>query len=352
MPQLFGRAYARGDLQRLTSTLSQVAGVRMLERADGKARGLRQADVYTGSGFRFEVLLDRAMDIGAAEFGGRPLAWLHPALGPPAQFEPQGRGWLRTFGGGLVTTCGLTHIGQPDSDAGEEFGLHGRISHIPADHVQVSEAWSGDEYVISISGQMRQAVLFGENLLLTRSISTRLGANQFTLKDVVRNEGYRSTPHMMLYHCNFGFPVVSPDSALLIEDESVEARDEAALRGLSEHTQFGQPMPDFAEQVYIHRPQASADGFARAAIVNRALNFGASVRYRLRELPYLWQWKMMGAGEYVCGLEPTNHPPTPHSQLRAQGNLRMIEPGEEIEYWVEIDVLEGEDEYSSIDVSR
>ena len=51
-------------------------------------------------------------------------------------------------------------------------------------------------------------MLFGENLLLTRTISTRLGANQFTLKDVVRNEGYRSTPHIMLYHCNFGFPVV------------------------------------------------------------------------------------------------------------------------------------------------
>jgi len=213
MASIFGRDYTRAELQRLTSTLSQLAGVRMLERSDGKARGLRVADVYTGSGFRFEVLLDRAMDIGAAEFAGQPLAWLHSALGTPAQYEPEGRGWLRTFGGGLVTTCGLTHIGQPDSDGGEDFGLHGRISHLPAEHVQVSEAWSGDEYVISISGQMRQAVLFGENLLLTRTISTRLGASLFTLKDVVLNERYRSTPHMMLYHCNFGFPVVSPDSA-------------------------------------------------------------------------------------------------------------------------------------------
>src|SRR5438105_3006822 len=156
MATLFGRDYTRSELQRLTSTLAQVAGVRMLERAEGKARGLRLADVFTGSGFRFEVLLDRALDIGAAEFCGRPLAWLHPALGPPAQFEPQGRGWLRTFGGGLITTCGLTHIGQPDSDAGEDFGLHGRISHLPADHVQVSEAWSGDEFVVSITGQVRQ----------------------------------------------------------------------------------------------------------------------------------------------------------------------------------------------------
>src|SRR5438105_15698597 len=108
MTKLFGSDYTPDQLAQFTGTLRQIAGVRLLERADGKARGLRVADIYTGSGFRFEVLLDRALDIGAADFGGRPLAWLFPALGTPAQHEPQGLGWLRTFGGGVMTTCGLT----------------------------------------------------------------------------------------------------------------------------------------------------------------------------------------------------------------------------------------------------
>lgn len=111
MPLLFNRHFTPDDLRRLTGTMDQLAGVRLVEYADGKARGLCAAEVWTGSGFRFTVWLDRGMDIGPAEFAGKPLAWLHPALGTPGQFEPEQSGWVRTFGGGLMTTCGLTFFG-------------------------------------------------------------------------------------------------------------------------------------------------------------------------------------------------------------------------------------------------
>jgi hypothetical protein len=340
MPELYGREYTRGELQRMTGTLRQVAGVRLLERADGKARGMRVADVYSGSGFRFEVLLDRALDIGAAESAGRPLAWLFPALGTAAQHEPQGLGWLRTFGGGLMTTGGLTHIGHPDEDAGEALGLHGRVSHIPAENVHVIEEWQGDTYVVGVAGSVRQAALFGENLLLTRRITTHMGANHLLIEDRVRNEAFRPTPHMMLYHCNFGFPVVSPDSAVVIRDDSVNPRDETASKGFEVHMRLDPPQADYAEQVFFHRPHADANGMAQGAIVNRALNFGAYVRYRIAELPHLWQWKMMGAGEYVCALEPANHIGRKRSLLRAEGQLKILAPGEEVSYHVEIGALE------------
>ena len=45
MVKLFGREYARDDLRQYMGALSQVAGVRLLERADGKPRGMRVADV-------------------------------------------------------------------------------------------------------------------------------------------------------------------------------------------------------------------------------------------------------------------------------------------------------------------
>ena len=118
MPELFGARFSAAELRRLTGTLGQIAGIRSAELADGKTRGMRVADVYTGSGLRFQVLIDRALDIGAAEFAGKPLAWLHPALGSAAQYEPQSFGWLRTFGGGLLTTeeaalCPHGITGQP-----------------------------------------------------------------------------------------------------------------------------------------------------------------------------------------------------------------------------------------------
>jgi hypothetical protein len=70
MPTLFSRHFTPDDLRRLTGTLDQLAAVRLVEYADGKARGLRTAEVWKGSGFRFTIWLDRAMDIGPAEFFG------------------------------------------------------------------------------------------------------------------------------------------------------------------------------------------------------------------------------------------------------------------------------------------
>lgn len=340
MPTLFNRSYTPLELRRYAGDLSQVAGVRLVEYSEGTARGLRAAQVWTGSGLRFEVLLDRALDIGAAEHNGRALAWLYPALGAPAYYDAHRANWVRTFGGGLVTTCGLTHFGQPETDDGEELGLHGRISHTPAQNVRVTTEWRGDDYMLEIEGQARQAVLFGENLILTRRVATTLGANSLTLYDRVVNAGFRPAPHMILYHCNFGFPVVSPDSEIILDAESVRPRDARAEKGFGQERRFDPPQDDYPEQVFFYKLRADADGFARAAIVNRALRFGAYVRWRMAELPFMAEWKLMQAGEYVCALEPANYWETPRRRLREEGRLRLLQPGEAVEYVVELGVVE------------
>lgn len=341
MPHLFGKDYSREELQPLVSTMAQLAGVRLYELSDGKARGMRVAEVYTGSGFRFQVFLDRAMDIGAAEYSGTPLAWLHPALGGPDLYEPEGYGWARTFGGGLLTTCGLTHFGQPQDDGGKHYGLHGRIAHIPATQIKVTEEWRDGDYVLELEGQVRQSALGEENLLLIRKISTKLGAYTVTVEDVVSNEGFRETPHMILYHCNFGFPIVSESSELLVSDEFVNPRDDAAREGLSTHRALSAPANDYAEQVFFHKPRMDADGYTQIAIANSAIGIGAYLRYRAIELPYLAQWKLMRAGEYVCALEPANHWEARRERLRQEGRLVHLASGAEVHYRVELGVLAG-----------
>jgi hypothetical protein len=341
MPKLFNHDYTPDELRRLTGTLDQLAGVRLVELADGRARGLRAAEVWTGSGLRFTIWLDRAMDIGPADFAGKPLAWLHPALGAPAMYQPENYEWLRTFGGGLVTTCGLTHFGQPEVDGGEIFGLHGRIANTPAFNVRVRTEWQGDDYVLSVEGQVRQSVLFGENLLLTRRISTRLGASSFQIEDTVRNDGFRPTPHMILYHCNFGFPVIGPDSELRVTPPGgvVDARDATAQEGLGSFTRFEAPDPAYAGQVFFHNPQPDESGHVTASIRNARLDFGAFVRYRAAELPRLSEWKMLSAADYVCAIEPCTNHEAPRAVLRERQELRHLAPGEEVHYSVEIGVL-------------
>lgn len=176
MPQLFGRDYTPAELRAFTATLDQLAGIRLVEYTEGKARGMRAAEVWTGSGLSFSVWIDRAMDIGPAGFAGTPLAWLHPALGGPAFYEPEDSNWVRTFGGGLVTTCGLSHFGQPEHSEGQSWGLHGRISHTPASQVSTFAGWEGGDYVLRIEGEMREAMMPAPNLVLRRRITSRLGA--------------------------------------------------------------------------------------------------------------------------------------------------------------------------------
>ena len=110
MPELFGTNYSRSDLQRRIGRLDQVAGIRLMTLGDAGARGVRVLEFRTGSGFSFDVLVDRAFDIGRCELRGMPLAWTS-AVGVegPWFYEPEGLGFFRGFGGGLLTTCGIDH---------------------------------------------------------------------------------------------------------------------------------------------------------------------------------------------------------------------------------------------------
>ncbi|MBN1285599.1 MAG: aldose 1-epimerase family protein [Anaerolineae bacterium] len=340
MPQLFDRDYTPDELARLIGDMTQLAGVRLGELSDGVARGVRIADFHTATGLAFTVLLDRGMDIGAARFAGRPLAWESPVgWAHPSRYEPGELGWLYTFGGGLMTGCGLAWFGAPTVDQGVPLGLHGRLSHTPAANVSAGAQWEDGEYVIWVQGEVREAKVHGDTLRLTRCISTVLDGTWLLIDDRVENLGFTPAPHMMLYHCNFGFPVVSPDTELVVDDANVAPRDDVAAPGLDEHTRFGNPTPGYAEQVFYHSVNPDDDGSAYAALINRALNFGAYVRYRQAELPCLVQWKHTGAGQYVCGLEPATAWVGGRDTARAEGQLKVLEPGEAVEYEVEIGVL-------------
>jgi len=344
MPELFGMSLTRHQLSQHVGDLRQVAGVRLAELADGPERGVRVADVTTGSGFAFTVLLDRGMDIGAATYNGRPLAWqAQPGTPAPAFYEPEGLGWLRTFHGGLVATCGLAYAGAPSVDQGQALGLHGRIGHIPARHVCADANWEGDDYVIRVQGKLREAVVFGEDLLLTRRITARLGEARLQIEDTVENTGHLPAPHMMLYHCNFGWPLIAEGTELIAPSVTVMPRDAVAQAGLANCARFEAPQPGYAEQVFFHEMRADAEGYVTAILANRSLDggrgLGAYVRYRQAELPRLIEWKQMGAGTYVVGIEPANCLVLGRAEERARGTLVILEPGETRAYFVEIGVL-------------
>jgi hypothetical protein len=344
MAQLFGRQWTRGSLRRYAA-LEQLAGVRRFELQEGFERGVEVCEVSTGGGLCFGVCPSRGLDIVWAEHNGRPLCWrgdngvVHPAF-----YEEGNFGWLRGFAGGLLTTCGLSSFGPPCEDEGEFYGLHDRISFAPARGVAVQTVWLDEETCeFSVSGTLRQTRLFGPNLRLERRISARLGENVLRVHDHVFNDGFEAAPMVVLYHCNFGFPLVDERARVEVPASRTIPRDACALEGLAGWAEFELPQAGRAEQVFFHDVRPDDEGFARVGIVNQALNMGVHLRFQTAQLPHLTQWKCLRAGAYVCGLEPSNAPLASRAQLRERGELPLLEPGESREFNLEFSVVELED---------
>ena len=68
-------------------------------------------------------------------FQGLPLAWRSPAGDVhPSYYEPEGFGWLRSFAGGLLTTCGLDQFGSMH-DAWLPWMDAARLSYVRTNYI-------------------------------------------------------------------------------------------------------------------------------------------------------------------------------------------------------------------------
>lgn len=353
MAMLYGKRWTRKQIESLTGSMHQIAGITPGELADGRGRGVRTAEIRTGSGLSATVALDRCMDIVRADHQGRSLGW-RSVVGDshPAYYEPDGLGWLRSFTGGPVATCGLSSFGAPCEDEGEALGLHGRIGNTPAGKISVSEDWNGNEYEMNISGEMIEGAPFGTYLRLRRTISTRLGANSIMINDEVTNIGPRPGPLMILYHCNIGFPVIAPESRLIAPTIEVTGNSPEAQKDVANHAKADKPRRGMGEKVYEHKLGAKA-GRSAVALVNEAFDggngFGLYLRFRTGQLPVFNQWKLMGESEYVMGLEPGTNGVTGRAAEREKGRLSMIKPGETRRFELEIGALDDMDEIAAIE---
>jgi hypothetical protein len=341
------REMSRREVERRIGDMGQLGGIRSFELVEGRARGVRCLEVDTGAGLRFTVVADRGLDVSDFSWKGTNLVYHAPgAMAHPAFYDPAGLEWLRVFFAGLFTTCGLTYFGSPGRDGGEDLGLHGRYSALPALRVNDLSRWEGDEYILSISGVVEECALFGDKLRLTRSISTSIGARSFRLHDRVENFGARPSPFTILYHVNPGFPLLDADSELLMSSASVEPYNAHSKDLLADVLKVTPPDPSWKEVNYLHDMAADGKGYARAALVNRNLygGLGLSISFRTESLPYLSEWKMLNEGDYVVGMEPVNTKIANRAELRAAGRLPMLAPGEAREMDLEFGVLDGKAE--------
>ena len=197
-----------------------------------------------------------------------------------------------------------------------------------------------DEYVLSVGGTVRHSMVFGEKLELRRKITTAYGKNVIRIEDVVENQGFEAVPLMMLYHCNFGYPAIGENAVLQAVEHKITPKDEHSAADIDAWNKMDAPIHGYAEELFYHEIPADSDGLARMSIVNPESGLKVTMAYDPATLPVLNQWKQMGEGEYVTGLEPGNCLPIGQSGNREKGMLRMIEPGEIVNFALQIEITE------------
>ena len=357
---VFGHNLSLAQLRRRTGDLASVAGIRSVVLDNGVERGVRAIDVRTTSGLELEVLVDRALDLGGLRLRGAPIGWRsgtgyrHPGLHEHS--DEGGLSWLRAIDG-LLVSGGLDHTLFGDTvDAARynyppkqsvSHGLHGRLTAIPARLLEARELQEGDRRILRVRGEVIQAAIFGEHLRLTRQIDVDFDGREIRMHDVVDNLGFESTPHMFLYHLNFGWPLIDEGTEFLAPIRSlIWASDSTTQQGVSYRT-MPEPIHGFVEQVYEHELIVGADGRHRVALLRADGELGVEVSWEASGMPYFFEWLNLREGQYAVGLEPSTHHVAGDAAARESGAMIWLEHGDSREYHTTIRVLEGVGETSA-----
>jgi hypothetical protein len=311
----------------------------------GKREGVELLTVDNGL-FSFDILPTRGMGLWQGRLGNLRLGWDSPIHGPVHPsfvnlVDRGGLGWLDGFDEWLCR-CGLSSLGPPCNDpkTGEVLTLHGRIANQPAHHLE-ARIQLAPPFALEIIGHVEESTPLLAGWELRTTYRTFPGSNRLVVADEIVNLRQRPQELYLLYHINFGPPLLGPGSRVEIPHTSIEPRDERAKEGLATWHSYEPPRPGYAEQVYVFRPQADADGHAWARLQDPAGKNACRLIWKVAELPYFCLWKnsMPESDGYVTGLEPATCFPLTRPQERDAGRAILVPPGVSYRCGLTIEVL-------------
>jgi len=328
----------------------------------GRQEGVELITIDNGA-MQITVIPTRGMNILEVRHGDVRLGWNSPVK---EVVHPQfinlesrgGLGWLEGFNEWLVR-CGLEFAGHPGLDqfvtntgdtAEMELTLHGKIGNIPATEVTLIVDRE-PPYRMSLRGVVHERMFYGPKLELTTELTTTPGSDTFTVHDAITNHGASSQEFQLIYHANFGRPLLEGGSRWHAAIKSIAPMNDHAAEGIDRYGEYAPPTNGFIEEVYLINPYSDAEGRSAAMIQNASGNAAASVQWSTDELPYLTIWKNTAAEAdgYVTGVEPATGFPYNRRVERAVGRLPVLAAGETRDFTVEFGIHVGAE---SVDALR
>jgi hypothetical protein len=240
---------------------------------------------------------------------------------------------VRTFAGGLLSTCGLASTGAPSTAGGEHHPLHGRIGHIPAENVRWALVEDSGELAVEVTGDVVEAALGQPTLVLRRRIVAGVTEPWLRIEDTVQNTSWRRAGHMFRHHFNLGAPIVVPGSVVTATADVVGERD--------------RPGPASVTLPWLLHV---AEGPAPEVVAYCRPHPGPSVRVEVRAPEGLWLsieqdtqtwnqvvlWRDPTPGVNVLGVEPSTSRDSGRAQAEQDGEIIWLEPGESRSYRSEV----------------
>lgn len=332
------------DMMKYMGTMQQVAYVRPVTYTEGRSTGLKAYQVKNGC-MTYQVLADKCLDVGEMTYKGININFLSkPGLQGRNHYDTNGEEAIHSIMGGLFFTSGLENICAPCTIDGTDYPMHGRIRTTPGEHLSADARWEGDAYHLTVSGEMREAALFGENMVLRRQISSVYGEKAITVTDEMENESYREEPLMLLYHINMGYPFLDEHTRLYIPTRSVTARDADGEGHEAEYDRMDEPKDNEPEYVFIHDLKTDENGNTEVLVVNEALGLGLKLHYNTKYLPYFMEWKSTASGDYVIGLEPSNSSVYGRPYHEKEGSVHKLAPFAKEKNELKFTILDGAEE--------
>jgi galactose mutarotase-like enzyme len=210
-----------------------------------------------------------------------------------------------------------------------------------------------DEQKIAIRGVVEELRFHFLKLRMTTTISTTFGSSSFTVRDEITNVSTMPATMQMLYHINFGLPLLDGGSRVVAPVKTLVPRTPRAASAVKTWDSYSAPEPGFDEMVYFFELNAADDGSTQTLIKNAHSTRGVSLAFNKKQLPWFTLWKDT-AGEadgYVTGLEPGTNFPNPRSFERSKEREVKLAPGETKSFEIRVDVLTSASEVANAEAA-
>ena len=299
------------------SNFQQIGSLRRYTLEGGKEKGIDVIDCDNGK-LRFLLNVSKACDVMQLYHEGQNTSFISKN-GFTLREPPFGN----RFEGGMLYTCGLDNVGgMRDGNP-----VHGSLHNIPAEIVRAECNSEG----IVVEAIIRDTALFGKNLVLRRRIYSAIGSESLRLEDTLVNEGYRTENYCVLYHVNFGYPLLDEGARIVADVAKCDPRTDWARENVATVCEITEPLPEQKETCYFltfNKPQIS--------LINDKLGKSVTLSYSGDTLPHFVEWKSMACGTYALGFEPTT------TELDDRFAYKTLDAGESVRFWIELDLKSGE----------